>query len=552
MVNSKWRINPKEALNYALAFDSIVVLENNDLNLARSNNLLGMAYYSSQEYEKAITYYLESAYISEKLKTVDKLPQIYSNLAACYNIRNDFENTEKYFLKGLTIAENENNQTWEANIHNNLSIIYMENKRYEAANASIAIALNYFLDTNDSVMAGITYMNSGNAKIYSKNYDEAIVAYTQSQLYVKLNQFPLVYAISNTGIGIAYTEQNKYGDAFSFLKSGLDIAKSIKHYEQMMESYKALADYYAETENFKEAYNLSLESQKLKDSVITQEQDANMAIALTKFETEKKEAELKLLSIENEKNKQQQKLYSLLALSGLFLTSFIGFFYYKNNNKNKLLAKQKSFLEATVDEKNILLKETHHRVKNSFQIVSSLLYLQSENMVDKEAQLAIKEAQNRVRSMVLIHQKLYNKDQLIGINTQEYFEDLTRDIFESHQFEKQPIRYSLDIAPVVLDIESITPIGLILNELIINVLKHAFKTVDEASKIHIHFSEKGEELLLFVKDNGIGMPPDMREGSFGIILMNTLAKKLKATLEFEASLPQGTLASLQIRRYNLL
>lgn len=85
-------------------------------------------------------------------------------------------------------------------------------------------------------------------------------------------------------------------------------------------------------------------------------------------------------------------LYSILAFIGFLFAAFLGFFFYKNRKKNLVLAKQKKLLEATVDEKNVLLKETHHRVKNSFQIVSSLLYLQSENMVDKEAQIALREA----------------------------------------------------------------------------------------------------------------------------------------------------------------
>ena len=216
------------------------------------------------------------------------------------------------------------------------------------------------------------------------------------------------------------------------------------------------------------------------------------------------------------------------------------------------LSKQKKLLEATVDEKNALLKETHHRVKNSFQIVSSLLYLQSENIVDKEAKLAMKEAQNRVRSMVLIHQKLYSKEQLVGISTEEYFTDLTKDIFESHQFEENTIKYSLDVEPLVLDIETITPLGLILNELITNVLKHAFNPVSEKSEMQIRFKKKGEILQLQVEDNGVGMPLEIKESSFGIQLIKALAKKLKAKVVFSKGSLNGSLATIDIYRFNEL
>ena len=251
-------------------------------------------------------------------------------------------------------------------------------------------------------------------------------------------------------------------------------------------------------------------------------------------------------------SEKESRLYSILSIIGFLFAAFLGFFFYKNRKKNLSLAKQKKLLEATIDEKNVLLKETHHRVKNSFQIVSSLLYLQSENMVDKEAQIALREAQNRVRSMVLIHQRLYNKDQLVGIDSKEYLEALTKDIFETHQFKKEKLPYVLNIEPIVLSIETITPIGLILNELIINVLKHAFEDITSESLLSIDFKKKDDTLVLKVIDNGKGFNGEIKETSFGIKLMNTLAKKLRATLNYKSSENNGTEVVLNIKKFEIL
>lgn len=306
-----------------------------------------------------------------------------------------------------------------------------------------------------------------------------------------------------------------------------------------------LQEAYAATGDFEKAYMGLLDQKKMEDSLRSGEMLARIADYEVKYETQEKERAL-------EKKAASEKLLFWILGSAAVVLAILSFFFLKNRKKNRLLAKQKKLLEATIDEKNVLLKETHHRVKNSFQIVSSLLYLQSENMADKEAQLAIKEAQNRVRSMVLIHQKLYNKDQLVGINTQEYFNDLTRDIFESHTDSENKIDYSMNVESMVLDIETITPIGLILNELITNVLKHAFDTSSSAKNLQIDFDKKEDELVLSVQDNGVGMPAEVRESSFGIKLMKALAKKLKATLDFQPAPQQGTLATLHIKRYNLL
>ncbi len=306
----------------------------------------------------------------------------------------------------------------------------------------------------------------------------------------------------------------------------------------LREAYAALGDY----EN---AYYGLLDQKQMEDSIRNSQVLTTIADLEIKYDTERKERELE------KKAASQKLLFWILALVAISLV-IISVFLYKNQKKNRLLARQKKLLEATIDEKNVLLKETHHRVKNSFQIVSSLLYLQSENMADKEAQIAIKEAQNRVRSMVLIHQKLYNKDQLVGINTKEYFNDLARDIFESHTNSDAAIDYSMNVEPMVLDIETITPIGLILNELITNVLKHAFDTTTEAKNMQINFHQESDKLVLSVEDNGVGMPMEVKESSFGIKLMKALAKKLKATLDFQPAPQHGTLATLHIKRYNLL
>ena len=366
-----------------------------------------------------------------------------------------------------------------------------------------------------------------------------------------LNNLNSLYYNSETLIQILVKE-NKQGEAISYLKKLENKLEKVEKPLFLMDTYMQLADNYVTLKNYAKALEYREKEYEVRSGVTSENMRFNVADLELKYGTEKKDAELKFLKLEAEKTSQQKKGYLIIGIIGLISTLLISFFYYKNKKKNALLAKQKTLLEATIDEKNTLLKETHHRVKNSFQIVSSLLYLQSENIEDKEAQLAIKEAQNRVRSMVLIHQKLYNKDQLVGINTQEYFTDLTRDIMESHQFKDQAIDYSLEVSPLVLGIETITPIGLILNELITNVLKHAYEEIDDKSKMHISFEEKGENLLLKVADNGQGMATTIKESSFGIKLIKALSKKLKATLEYTQANPYGTEAILEISRFEKL
>lgn len=545
--------NPEKVMHYAEMYDSIAQYEQTLENKANAFNFKGMAYYVNEKPDPAIENYLQAIRILEKSDSEQKLSRVYNNLAACYNIRKDFENTEKYFLKSLELSENLKDKPWVANINNNLAVLYMQNKQYAKANTASENALSYYKSTNDSLMMGITYMNYGNSKLFSENLKDAMAYYTKSLTLIQLKQVPIVHAVSNSGIGIVLTKQKKYTKALSYLTEGIDIAKNIGNTEQLMEGYNALADYYSLTKNYKGAYELSLESQKLKDSVLSKEQDQNIIEALTKYETEKKDTELKLLKAENENKDKQKQLYLILAISGLAIASLFGFFANRNNKQKRILAKQKDQLEVTIEEKNVLFKEIHHRVKNSLQMVSSLLFLQGQNISDKEAKNAIKDAQNRVRSLGLIHQKLYSKKHIIGVETKDYISDLIQDIFNSHQLESQNLEYDLDIENIVLNVDTLTPIGLILNELIVNVLKHAFKQDEAGNKLDIQFYKEEDTLVLKVIDNGIGFNEDtVRENSFGLKLINSLARKLDATFTIQSKEPKGTETVLIINDFEII
>lgn len=544
--------NPEKAAMYALVFDSITTIIPTPENKVDALNFKGMASHATQNYEDAIAQYLDAVRVIETNKHDDRLAQVYNNLAASYNIRGDAKKTEEYFLKAIEVAEKKNDSVWLSSANSNLGVHYNSHEQYGKAEIAFINSLPYFENKKDSINAGVIYMNLGNAQLPLGKNDAAIASYKKSIELIPYKKVPIVHSVAQAGIGMALTHQKKYELALPYLKKGNQIARDIKYTEQIMETNNALADYYAETRNFEEAFKLSVVSQQLKDSVLTMTQDKNMADALVKFETEKKDAQLQVLELEKEKSTQRQILLTVIAISVILIASLIGFSLYRNRKKNALLAKQKTILEKTLDEKNILLKETHHRVKNSFQMVSSLLQYQSHTAKDKEAKIAIKEAQNRVRSMVLIHQKLYSKDQLVGIDSKEYIEDFTEDVIRSNEFSAHKLKYTLDLESLVIDVETITPIGLILNELLTNVLKHAFPEVNAESLVHIKFLKENDTLVLVVSDNGIGINGDRSEDSFGLKLIETLAKKLKGELSIEASMPKGTIATLTMQRFTIL
>lgn len=394
-----------------------------------------------------------------------------------------------------------------------------------------------------------SYLNIGNAQTKLQQYDSAAFNLNKAHKFYVDNGPEEKIIIAKNYLGNLNIVTENFNEAITFCEDAKSLAVKTGDLELISKACNCLSTAYRKLGKYEKALeNYELYSQT-NDSLFNENNIKKQTQQEMQYEFDKTQ---ELNAIELEAKENESKLYSYLAASGLLLALVLGFFFFKNRKQNLKLAKQQKLLEATIDEKNVLLKETHHRVKNSFQIVSSLLYLQSESVEDKEAKIAIKEAENRVRSMVLIHQKLYSKDELVGINTKDYFSDLVKDIFESHQFKGDSVNFELHIEPIVLDIETITPLGLILNELIVNTLKHAFDDITSESKIGITFGKKEDLLELQVIDNGKGFEGEIKNTSFGISLIKALSKKLKATLDYTSELERGTAAKLVIKKFNLL
>ena len=186
-------------------------------------------------------------------------------------------------------------------------------------------------------------------------------------------------------------------------------------------------------------------------------------------------------------------------------------------------------IRASLREKEILLKEIHHRVKNNLQIISSLLNLQSAHIRDPRALEVFKEGQGRVRSMALIHEKLYHSADLARVDFSEYIRNLAAYLFRSYEVSAGAVSLNVRAEGVLLPVDTAIPCGLIINELVSNSLKHAFPG-ETGGSINIRLRPAGaERLTLCVSDDGVGLPDgfDVRDTpSLGLQLVNTLARQL--------------------------
>lgn len=218
--------------------------------------------------------------------------------------------------------------------------------------------------------------------------------------------------------------------------------------------------------------------------------------------------------------------------------------------RNELLElkNSKKELQEALKEKEMLIKEIHHRVKNNLMIISGLLELQSNYINDKKDFDFFIESKKRADSMALIHERLYQSTELKKIDFKDYIDSLATDLFNTYAINPDKIELIVNAENILLDINMAIPLGLIINELLTNSLKYAFpvgygsrlanEAINNGNFISVDFSKNDGELTLVVKDNGIGFPQDLdykNTDSMGLELVNNLTKQIDGVIEFNNS-----------------
>lgn len=296
--------------------------------------------------------------------------------------------------------------------------------------------------------------------------------------------------------------------------------------------YKSKGDYRAAEENLQKqiTYSKALTGRRNIQTVNNLEE---------LYKAEQKELQIENLELTNSKQRQQL----ILGAVALGLISLLSFFLLRLYKKVRA---QKSVITKALSEKDLLLREIHHRVKNNLQLVSSLLTLQGRSIDDQMAQQAIREGQSRVRSMALIHQDLYNKENLTGIGAKQYVEKLTQELFDTYRIDKDKVSLVMEVDDLELDVDTLVPLGLIINELITNSLKYAWPG-GETGQLTVSLIKVDKKLELKVQDDGVGYDAtQVRADSFGSTLIAALTEQLEGEMISAATPGHGSSTIIQV------
>ena len=481
-------------LNLAIEafYKALSLAEESGDTIEKANALggVGLANLYLKDYEKAINYYLQQEKILRNLNKEYELSITYTNIGEAYNSLNDYVAALGFHKKALSLREKMNFQLARSNsLHN--------------------IAYTYYLmkDSADNALKYIERALDIDKEI--RNYDGF------AKNYMLLGKMMIL--------------KNKRQAGIRYLEQSLTLAQKYNNTSVILETTGALSKLYADEGNFAKAFACLVINNEINDSMVS----GNTVKRITQlemqhdFDRKQNETEVTHLKerLQFETTLRRNRLLFVFAIiigSLIIATGTVIYFSYVKSRKAD-------------KEKEALLKEIHHRVKNNLMVISSLLNLQSASIHDDTTKNAVRESQSRVKSMALIHQLLYQSERFTSIDFPKYLEQLMASLQSTYRQPGRNVEYIIQAEDLKIDIDTAIPLGLITNELATNAYKYAF-TDSIYGRIKVDLSRtKDHKCLLQISDNGKGLPADFdleSSSTLGLKLVKILTKQIKAKMNY--------------------
>ncbi|HLV41430.1 MAG TPA: tetratricopeptide repeat protein [Brumimicrobium sp.] len=478
-------------------------------------------YLSTGNKIEALKSFHRSIAIYTELNDSSGMATNYAFLARIYRQQNDLERTQESLEKALAIARKIDNNYLKSVIIDAMAGLNKEQGKLEESLVLYKEALSLTKSEGDDLGRARVLNNIGVIYLETDDYEKAKEFFDRSLEIVNENNIPQGIAFAQISLGRYYYHTNDYNKSIELLSEALKIGESVESDEIVSKSLKILLKIYEKLENWKAAYLHQNQLIELNDAVekSTIEQIAEQETLRLKIEndilmTRKNKVEQALIF--EKKHQRKNILYIVSIVVFLLLVAALLIIYFRlraSREKNKYITKQS-------EERKLLLQEVHHRVKNNFQIVSSMLRLQSYNFDNEELRLNFEEAVNRINAMAIVHDVIYRQEKFSDINSKTYLEKL---VVSLRKTGDSRILIDVDSEEIPFKIETLINIGIALNELITNSFKHAFTPAIDQPKIQITMRTIGNKMYeLYYKDNGVGISKDNYSSNFGMDLIETI------------------------------
>ncbi|NML68129.1 tetratricopeptide repeat protein [Hymenobacter sp. RP-2-7] len=429
----------------------------------------------------------------------------------------------------------------------NLANTFLVMQRYDSVLHYATRALPYMQRARDARGLGYVYQFRG--EVYAMiqpqtagTLDSAATNMNRALRIMQRHGFRPQTASSALALARVYRLQGLPAVSQRMAELALALARELKMPDYEADALANLAWAHADQGQLRRSFDLDNRAQDLRDSLFNGDKAQALAQLQVRYDvkllTEQKRA------AEFEQRGQRAQLHSLwLLLGGLTTTIGVGsWLYWRLRRQKALLAVANQANCRAVAEKEVLLQEIHHRVKNNLQLVSGLLGWQATTLPEPALVAALTASRDRIQSMAMVHEFLYQADNLAEVRMDQYLRELLDSLKIALTTAKQNIELSMNLAPVIMSPKEASTLGLVVNEIVTNAYKHAFQGLAQGH-LHVSFASRPTGFQLTIADDGTGMPAQdapVKAHSLGMQLVRTLTKQLKAKLVVTRSFPTGT------------
>jgi two-component system, sensor histidine kinase PdtaS len=518
--------------------------------VATVTRYIGLVYLLQNDYDNAIDTFNKALSLFEYIGNKEGIANVYNNIGIMYDYRDYHDTAKGYYFKALNIFKSLGLSEGSGRVYNNLAGIYSDDSNRKVALMYYDSCLYEAIRTKDLDFQQTVYNNISLTLLDEKDYEKAYSYLIKSlNISIDLNSD---YNIANTYKNMAryYLDIKDYNKCIDYASKSLKIGRAINSEFIIVNDLERLTSAYEYLANYDSAFYYLKLTQAWNDSTFTHKELALLNNMEKKYEIEKKEKELALKNaqlVEKDAKIDRDDLIVNFLIIGLVLVLILTIIIYRSQRnkakaasvlkiKNQEIEAKKQLIEASLKEKDALLKEIHHRVKNNLQVISSLLNMQTYQFDNPQMIAAMTEGQSRVKAMALIHQKLYQTDQLSEIDFHEYAEQLIGHLTTVFDMNESKVVNSIHSSEIRLDVDTAIPLGLILNELITNAYKYAFQNI-EKGELNIFLKRVDKNTLkLAVYDNGNGLPENFdlnKVNSLGLKLVKILTDQLDGLLSIK-------------------
>ena len=515
------------------------------------NRIAGRNFHLRGDYSSALRHYFEGLRFAEETNDTVQVGEMYNIIGGVYFNQKEYKSAYKFYQKGLEIQLKRNHKLRIGRGFLNIASVFLEQKKYILSRQMLDSSMVNYNRAQYEEGKAMVYTTLPELYVANGQSDSALKYIDLAQDFLEKNNRAYYLPILFLQKARILESKSKPAEALEQVRKGIEAGLNNRQNHTLVELYLLQSDVYKQLGKVELAFESFKWYKNYSDSVLNANSIKKQTEEALNYDFNKREFQRQL----EEREKADRRMLLLIG-AALLVVVTMSLFYYrfrlkqkanklleeanqKLGEKNLLIEEKSKALQESLNQREILLKEIHHRVKNNLQVISGLLELQKEELTEDGSKAAFDEGQSRIRSISLIHQNLYQHETLGSIQFKTFVNELVEQVQEVFEQKDKPVKVHLQLEEQLLDIDTAVPVGLILNELLTNSFKYAVKPGVET---HIHLAIEDTRdgyFLLRYNDSGPGLPEGTffsNASSLGLRLIKGLALQVggEATYEYKA------------------